>query len=256
MLPPEWAAANNLQLLARLNLSSNEFTGSVPAQWLEPGAFPEMTALWVLSFFPSFGCGSFLPGTSRPHAALSALAHCSLPPSYTPRPIYLVLCVLLHNTSRTVLHPAYLASCTVRSVVLCKSSVPVQLPALREGAAAAAVSALAHLSLGCCSCRDVANNQISGVLDEGWADVQVLPELKILSLAGNNLSDTLPDTWGGAAAFPVSPLLIFLPVCQDMCPAGCPAEDDTCMPADLLVMASELLPSCRCSAVSTGCRRV
>lgn len=41
-------------------------------------------------------------------------------------------------------------------------------------------------------CRDLASNNMSGVLTDTWAAPDALPALRLLSLAGNSLSGTLP----------------------------------------------------------------
>ncbi len=50
-------------------------------------------------------------------------------------------------------------------------------------------------------CRDLASNNISGVLPDAWANPQALPQLSLLSLAGNSLEGELPLLWAEADAF-------------------------------------------------------
>jgi hypothetical protein len=41
-------------------------------------------------------------------------------------------------------------------------------------------------------CRDLASNNLTGALTDGWAAPAALPALRLLSLAGNALSGSLP----------------------------------------------------------------
>ena len=41
-------------------------------------------------------------------------------------------------------------------------------------------------------CRDLASNNLTGALTDGWAAPTALPELRLLSLAGNGLAGSLP----------------------------------------------------------------